>query len=152
MVLNSAPQERGRLGCKKPSNDNQCSLLREQPSSGTESPKSINPIHLDTSQIHKRESLNNIQPKLTIDSAIQTHLLSTSNEINACPECGPNYNLRWKAGGGMISLGSIIKATRTKTTKDNLAIRIWSNMPTKFSILLWKIKSKQITTFTMLRA
>lgn len=42
---------------------------------------------------------------------------------------------------GNQNLGAIVEAKGT-----------WSNMPTKFSIFLWRIKNKQINTLHMLNA
>lgn len=82
------------------------------------------------------------------------HLRSARNEINACLDCGPDYRLTWKTGGIKNNLGSIIDTIRTKGLKVKYIIGsiIWPHMPTKFSIFLWKIKSRQTTTFTMLSA
>lgn len=91
-----------------------------------------------------------IRAKPTIDSAQWMHLLSPREETNACLDCEPDYRLNWKIGGNKKSLGYIIESIRTKGHKDALTEGIWSHMPTKFSIFLWRVKSRDITTFTML--
>lgn len=53
--------------------------------------------------------------------------------------------------GGGRNLGGIEVIT-VKSHKDPLAKGIWPNMPTKYSIILWRIKNRQIKTLQMINA
>lgn len=74
------------------------------------------------------------------------HLLTHSSERHSCLECRAGY-IRWKSGTPLSSVGAIVDTLRDRSHKDTIAKGIWSKMPTKFSIMLWRIKC----TFQRLR-
>lgn len=89
----------------------------------------------------KNRSLRNITPKHSINSIFWKIIMSAKKDIDLFLKCG--LPLR--------TPGAISESIRVKSHKDSLANGIWSHMPTKISIMWWRIKWNDLNIFQRLR-
>lgn len=87
----------------------------------------------------KGRSLQNINVSPTIDSAQWKELAASKTKTELYIECRAGNTVLWKIGNCKKNLGVIVESLRTRGLKDPLPKGIWSFMPTKFSIMLWRI-------------
>ena len=99
----------------------------------------------------KGKTLNDIQIRPTVDSHFWKAFVSERNLVDKCLDCRANSTIMWRSGSPINKLGGIVESIRDRKHKDMLAEGIWSKMPTKFSILLWRVKWDHLNTFRKLR-
>lgn len=100
----------------------------------------------------KWKGLQDIMIKPSIDFAQWKEIVASKGLVNQCIECRAGNTNIWKVGNRKKYLSAIIEAIRTKGQKNTIANGIWSHMPSKLSIILWRIKNKQLKTLVMLNA
>lgn len=86
------------------------------------------------------QALDIIQVRPNVDSAIWKHILVQKEAIMEVLGCGTNYILMWRKRNRNNKIGSIVQTIRPTSIKDPLTKGIWFHMPTKFPILLWRVR------------
>lgn len=114
----------------------------------------FNPLTMDAKEVYQEQSpRGHPPPNPTIDSIFWKSLMTDTarEDIDSCLECGANCWVAWNNFAPLGILGIIAEALRERSHKDPIAQGIWSHIPTKFSIIFWRIKWNHLKTFLRLR-
>lgn len=139
LVHDNPPQRRGRIRSEKSPHDTSYSSYQE-------GSHFILSIWIRNRYI-KEKLLQNISPNSFIDSAQWNELLATKEVIGNFLECREDYQIVWRNGISNNKLGLIIEHIITKFHEDPISNGVWSNISSKYSIMLWRIKWKQLKIF-----
>lgn len=99
----------------------------------------------------KSKAFTDIQAKNTIVSVFWKFFLSAHEDVQNCMDYWVGYITRWRAGKPLNNLGAISEKIRKRSQKVLIDEGMQSHMPTKFSVISWRIKWKYLPTFLRLR-
>lgn len=85
------------------------------------------------------------------DSSMWRSILRHRENSHSTMDCGGNYSLTWKGHSIVTSLRNFCLGITPQGQIDHLASGIWSKKPTKFSVLLWKLRWGYLPSFKTLR-
>lgn len=107
-------------------------------------------VHWMRASYIKGRNLEEIEQRPN-DSPVWLAILRLRSTIAACADCAADYSIRWSTPDFRPSRANLYSFYRSGSPADPIAIGIWAGQPSKFSIVLWRLRWNKPHCFNRLR-